>query len=185
MQVESMMMAIAPLVPHYLMGIAAGAGLLGIFMLTCGFFQPASQLPRPVLYYPLHYLAFHTYSFYGFMKNEFVGTGQWGCPCSIMPDGCSDAVGAAACSWTGEQVTSTLSVLDAQGMLVALLPAPIEGLWSPQGFPLTMLHDTVKTPHNVDFSSFSFLFFSFQSSMQPLGELGSGTSNCEAVCTAC
>ena len=30
--VESMMTAIAPLVPHFLMGIAAGAGILGMFM---------------------------------------------------------------------------------------------------------------------------------------------------------
>lgn len=101
-------MAIAPMVPHYLMGIAAGSGLLGIFMLVCGFFQPAAQLPKPVLYYPLHYLAFHTYSFYGFMKNEFVGTDGWGCPCSIMPDGCSSAVGGSGCTWTGEQVCPAL-----------------------------------------------------------------------------
>jgi hypothetical protein len=30
------MMAIAPLVPNFLMGIAAGAGLLGLFMIVCG-----------------------------------------------------------------------------------------------------------------------------------------------------
>lgn len=30
MVVESMMMAIAALVPHYLMGIAAGAGIMGM-----------------------------------------------------------------------------------------------------------------------------------------------------------
>lgn len=44
MQVEGLMMAIAPLVPHYLMGIAAGAGLLGFFMLCCGYFQPLGQV---------------------------------------------------------------------------------------------------------------------------------------------
>ncbi|KAK9818551.1 hypothetical protein WJX74_006208 [Apatococcus lobatus] len=111
MVVESMMMAIAPLVPHYLMGIAAGSGLLGIFMLVCGFFQPAGQLPRPILYYPLHYMAFHTYSFYGFMKNEFVGTDGWGCPCSIMANGCSImAVGGSERRFSGEQVLASYDV---------------------------------------------------------------------------
>lgn len=38
--VESIMMAIAPIVPNFLMGIAAGAGLLGFYMIVCGFFQP-------------------------------------------------------------------------------------------------------------------------------------------------
>lgn len=33
---QSIMMAIAPLVPNFLMGIAAGAGLLGLFMIVCG-----------------------------------------------------------------------------------------------------------------------------------------------------
>jgi hypothetical protein len=32
--VESLMMAIAAIVPHYLMGIAAGAGIMGMFMLV-------------------------------------------------------------------------------------------------------------------------------------------------------
>ena len=40
--VESIMMAIAPIVPNFLMGIAAGAGLLGFYMIVCGFFQPVS-----------------------------------------------------------------------------------------------------------------------------------------------
>ena len=42
-------------VPHFLMGIVAGAGILGFFMLVCGFFQPRNQLPRPVFYYPMHF----------------------------------------------------------------------------------------------------------------------------------
>lgn len=64
-QVESLMMAIAPLVSHYLMGIAAGGGVMGIYMLTCGFFQPLSLLPKPVLTYPLYYMAYHSYAFNG------------------------------------------------------------------------------------------------------------------------
>lgn len=97
--VESIMMAIAPLVPHYLMGIAAGAGLLGIFMLVCGFFQPVAELPAPVFRYPLHYMSFHTYAFSGFMNNEFQGTSNWQCPCSTQPGGC-----ATPCTYSGEQV---------------------------------------------------------------------------------
>jgi hypothetical protein len=63
--VEGLMMAIAAIVPHYLMGIAGGAGLMGMFMLVCGFFQPVGQLPNPVWRYPLHYMAFHSYAFAG------------------------------------------------------------------------------------------------------------------------
>ena len=59
---ESLMMAIAAVVSHFLVGIAAGAGVLGLMMLVCGFFQPRSQLPRPVLFYPLHFLSFQARS---------------------------------------------------------------------------------------------------------------------------
>lgn len=69
MQVESLMMAIAPVVPHYLMGIAAGAGLLGLFMIVCGFFQPLGSMPKPIFRYPLSYMAFHTYAFNGVYKS--------------------------------------------------------------------------------------------------------------------
>jgi hypothetical protein len=51
--VEGLMMAIAAIVPHYLMGIAGGAGLMGMYMLVCGFFQTVDQLPKPVWRYPL------------------------------------------------------------------------------------------------------------------------------------
>ena len=80
MVVESLMMAIAAIVPHFLMGIAAGAGILGMFMLVCGFFQPVAQLPAPVWRYPMHYLSFHSYAFGGFMQNQFKNTNGWGCP---------------------------------------------------------------------------------------------------------
>ena len=101
---ESMMMAMAPLVPHFLVGIAGGAGVLGLDMLVCGFFQPAGQLPRPVFYYPLHFLSFETYAFYGFVKNEFDGTHGWGCPCSSMAGGCPPALGGSACELEGTDI---------------------------------------------------------------------------------
>ena len=59
------MMAIAPLVPHYLVGIAAGGGVLGMYMLVEGFFQPLALLPKPILTYPMHYIAYHSYAFNG------------------------------------------------------------------------------------------------------------------------
>jgi len=80
---ESLMMAIAAIVPHFLMGIAAGAGLLGIFMSVCGFFKKINELPDPVWRYPVHYISYHTYAFTGFMNNEFRDTSNWECPCSI------------------------------------------------------------------------------------------------------
>jgi hypothetical protein len=99
-----MMMAMAPLVPHFLVGIAGGAGILGLDMLVCGFFQPAGQLPRPVFYYPLHFLSFETYAFYGFVTNEFGGTTGWGCPCSSMEGGCPPALGGPQCALSGSDV---------------------------------------------------------------------------------
>ncbi len=101
---ESLMMAIAPLVSHFLMGIAAGAGILGFVMLVCGFFQPRRQLPKPVFLYPFHYLSFETYSFFGFMNNEFAGTTGWGCPCSAQPGGCPPQLGGDACTLDGDAV---------------------------------------------------------------------------------
>jgi len=97
--VESLMMAIAAIVPHYLMGIAGGAGMLGMFMLVCGFFQPVGQLPQPVWRYPLHYMSFHSYAFGGFMQNEFAGTDGWGCPCAETAAGCP-----APCTMTGDEI---------------------------------------------------------------------------------
>jgi len=78
--VESLMMAIAPIVPNFLMGIAAGAGLLGVYMIVCGFFQPLGSMPQPIFRYPLSYISFHTYACTGFMRNEFENTDGWGSP---------------------------------------------------------------------------------------------------------
>lgn len=102
--VESLMMAIAAIVPHYLMGIAAGAGIMGMFMLVCGFFQPVGQLPKPIWLYPLHYMAYHSYAFAGFMHNEFDGTSGWDCPCSVQSPPCTD------CTYSGAEVLSTWTI---------------------------------------------------------------------------
>ncbi|GAX82112.1 hypothetical protein CEUSTIGMA_g9540.t1 [Chlamydomonas eustigma] len=103
--VESMMMAMAAIVPHYLMGIAGGAGVLGMYMLVCGFFQPVGQLPAPVWRYPMHYIAFHSYTFGGFMQNEFSGTEGWGCACYSQTGGCPPPYNASnLCTISGQEV---------------------------------------------------------------------------------
>jgi len=71
-------------------------------MLVCGFFQPVSQLPAPVWRYPMHYLAFHSYAFGGFMQNQFLGTDGWGCACETQPGGCT----VNPCTMTGDEILS-------------------------------------------------------------------------------
>ncbi|MBA0789119.1 hypothetical protein Gotri_000114 [Gossypium trilobum] len=45
--VESLMMAIASIVPNFLMGIIIGAGIQGIFMLVSGYFRLPNDIPKP------------------------------------------------------------------------------------------------------------------------------------------
>ncbi|KAA3482535.1 ABC transporter G family member 11-like [Gossypium australe] len=71
MLIESLMMVIASLVPNFLTGIIVGAGIQGIMMLVVGFFRSSADLPKPVLEYPLHHIAFHKYAYQGLLKNEF------------------------------------------------------------------------------------------------------------------
>jgi hypothetical protein len=103
LQVEALMMAIAAVVPHYLLGLAAGAGILGMFMPIAGYVIPTSDIPKPFWLYPMHYLGYHTYSLNGMMSNEFSGTDGWGCPCEIQPEGCS-----GPCEITGQGVLNAL-----------------------------------------------------------------------------
>ncbi|GIL56549.1 hypothetical protein Vafri_11897 [Volvox africanus] len=103
--VESLMMAIAAVVPHYLMGIAGGAGIMGMFMLVCGFFQPVDELPDPVWRYPLHYISYHSYAFAGFMHNEFGNTKGWLCPCYNQAGGCGPQYDENnKCTMTGSEI---------------------------------------------------------------------------------
>jgi len=110
MVTEALMLCIAVMVPHYLMGIAGGAGVMGLYMLVCGFFQARDELPDPVWRYPLHYVSFHTYAFTGLINNEFRGTGQvWRCPCSLtaQPD---DPNCPEDCFVTGDDVIDSFTV---------------------------------------------------------------------------
>ncbi|XP_041015442.1 ABC transporter G family member 1-like [Juglans microcarpa x Juglans regia] len=74
MLVESQMMIVAGIVPNYLMGIIAGAGIQGLMLLVGGFFRLPNDLPKPLWKYPLHEVAFHKYAYQGMFKNEFEGT---------------------------------------------------------------------------------------------------------------
>ncbi|XP_058007225.1 ABC transporter G family member 1-like isoform X5 [Hevea brasiliensis] len=71
--VESVMMVVASIVPNFLMGIIAGAGIQGLMILGGGFFRLPNDLPKPFWKYPLYYIAFHKYAYQGMFKNEFEG----------------------------------------------------------------------------------------------------------------
>jgi len=66
---ENMMMVLAALVPHYIIGIALAAGVFGFFMLCEGFLIIKNDIPPYFIWG--YYMAFHTYSFRAFMTNEF------------------------------------------------------------------------------------------------------------------
>ncbi|MBA0614045.1 hypothetical protein Godav_014378, partial [Gossypium davidsonii] len=53
--------------------IPVGAGIQGIMMLVVGFFRSPADLPKPVLKYPLHHIAFHKYAYQRLLKNESEG----------------------------------------------------------------------------------------------------------------
>ncbi|CEG35983.1 atp-binding cassette superfamily [Plasmopara halstedii] len=66
---ESMMHVIGAAVPHYIIGIALGAGVFGMFMLCEGFMVPRDSIPS---YWKWgYYLAFHSYSFESFVYKQF------------------------------------------------------------------------------------------------------------------
>ncbi|CAN4111933.1 unnamed protein product [Withania somnifera] len=73
MVVESLMMNVAAIVPNFLMGIVTGAGIQGLQILSGGYFQLPSELPKVIWKYPLYYMSFHKYAYQGMFKNEFEG----------------------------------------------------------------------------------------------------------------
>uniref|UniRef100_K3WC79 ABC transporter domain-containing protein n=1 Tax=Globisporangium ultimum (strain ATCC 200006 / CBS 805.95 / DAOM BR144) TaxID=431595 RepID=K3WC79_GLOUD len=66
---ESLMHVIGAAVPHYIIGIALGAGIFGMFMLCEGFMVPRDAIPDYWIWG--YYLAFHTYSFESFVYKHF------------------------------------------------------------------------------------------------------------------
>jgi len=75
---ESLTMLVSLLVPHYIIGMALVAGLYGVFMLCQGFLIPKSDIPGYFIW--IYYIAFHTYSFEGFMHNEFHSISSFNSP---------------------------------------------------------------------------------------------------------
>uniref|UniRef100_A0A5B6ZC68 Putative ABC-2 type transporter family protein isoform 1 n=1 Tax=Davidia involucrata TaxID=16924 RepID=A0A5B6ZC68_DAVIN len=71
--VESCMMVVASLVPNFLMGIITGAGIIGIMMMTAGFFRFLPDLPKPFWRYPISYINSMTWALQGAYKNDMIG----------------------------------------------------------------------------------------------------------------
>ncbi|RWR92647.1 ABC transporter G family member 11 [Cinnamomum micranthum f. kanehirae] len=71
--VESLMMAIASIIPNFLMGIIIGAGIQGIFMLVSGYFRLPKDIPKPVWRYPMSYISFHFWALQGQYQNDLLG----------------------------------------------------------------------------------------------------------------
>ncbi|KAJ0389171.1 hypothetical protein P43SY_010388 [Pythium insidiosum] len=66
---ESLMHVIGAAVPHYIIGIALGAGIFGMFMLCEGFMVPRDSIPDYWIWG--YYIAFHSYSFKSFVYEHF------------------------------------------------------------------------------------------------------------------
>ena len=89
MVAESLMRLIGAAQPHYIIGMAFGAGLFGMFMLCEGFMVPRSGISTGWLWG--HYLASHSYSFKWFVYNQFQGrNGGVAGPAILDLYGCGD-----------------------------------------------------------------------------------------------
>ena len=72
---ESLALLISLVVPHYIIGMALVAGTYGVFMICEGFLIVRKDIPGYFIW--IYYIGFHTYSFEGFMVNEFESIQQF------------------------------------------------------------------------------------------------------------
>ncbi|CAD5172620.1 unnamed protein product [Musa acuminata subsp. malaccensis] len=70
---ESLMMIVASLVPNFLMGIITGSGIIGIMMMTAGFFRLLPDLPKLVWRYPISLISYGSWALQGNYKNNLIG----------------------------------------------------------------------------------------------------------------
>lgn len=70
--IESCMMIVAALVPNFLFGLVVGAGVLGVMMMTSGFFRQLPDLPKPFWRYPVSYINYGSWAIQGGYKNDLL-----------------------------------------------------------------------------------------------------------------
>ncbi|KAL9261322.1 ABC transporter G family member 15-like protein [Drosera capensis] len=70
--VESIMMVVGSIISNYLMGVITGAGVIGIMMMTSGFFRQLPDLPKPFWRYPISYITYGSWALQGGCKNDLL-----------------------------------------------------------------------------------------------------------------
>lgn len=71
--VEGLLMITASMVPDFLSGMMAGSGIMGMYLLSGGFFRLLNDLPKPLWRYPVSYISFNTWTNKAFYNNDFIG----------------------------------------------------------------------------------------------------------------
>ncbi|KAJ6853108.1 ABC transporter G family member 12-like [Iris pallida] len=71
--IESLMMVVAAFVPNYMMGVITGAGIIGLMMMTAGFFRLLPELPKIIWRYPISYITYGSWGLQGNYKDGFLG----------------------------------------------------------------------------------------------------------------
>ena len=70
---ESIMNLVASLTDEFIVGLAIGAGIFGIFMINAGFLLPKDEIPNNWFtgWRLFYHIAFHKYSLRSLIYNEF------------------------------------------------------------------------------------------------------------------
>lgn len=62
---EALAAAVSPLVPHSHIALWFVSAFLFLSLLLCGYFSPRNRYPRPIIFYPFHFISYHTYAYFG------------------------------------------------------------------------------------------------------------------------